>query len=246
MDVNQLGLAEVFGAKTVFEWLPDLNRKKWPMSFSPLIRASISKLGFWNWQGLNGEWKREKLLQEYWDIEFLYQFEFLKRGNATVERYFNWEEYSNNGVFLFLHDRIGYGQQGYQVPLIGRLSLAELYIDVFSRQIPLLRAFTSFDNLDFPTLDRALFSYALSIPDGLKENKYENNLAKTFASNVPLQEFNLKAHSFSPADSASFERGIALLPYSNQELMKKEILANPEKNKGILNLGIWLDQTING
>lgn len=245
MDVNQLGLAEVFGAKTVFEWLPDLNRKKWPMSFSPLIRASISKLGMWNWQGLNGEWKREKLLQEYWDVEFLYQFEFLKRGNSTIERYFNWEEYSNNGVFLFLHDRIGYGQQGYQIPLIGRLSLAELYIDVFSRQIPFIRSSISNDNLDLPSLDKALFAYALSIPDGLKENKYANNLANTFAGAITLQEFNLTAVSFSQEDRASFERGIALLPFSNQPLLKKELLANPEKNRGIINLVIWLDQIIN-
>src|SRR5690606_28355338 len=97
----------------IFEGLPELNRKKWPMSFSPALRTMIYRLGLWRWKGLEGQWKKEKLQQEYWDIEFLYQFEYQIIKDVYLKKLFNWEEWPKNGVFTFLHDQLGYGKDGY-------------------------------------------------------------------------------------------------------------------------------------
>jgi len=246
VDTSTIGFSEIFASKEIFSWLPELNRKKWPMSFSPAIRSHIHKLGLWNWRGLTGKWKKEKLLQEYWDVEFLYQFEHLKRSNDEVKRYFSFEEYSKNGVFLFLNNKIGYGNPGYQLPLIGRLSLTELYIDIKSIQLPILRFLSqnNSDNLDFPTLSKDLFAYIMSVPDGLKEQGFEDNLAKKYAKKIHMNKISTKIPELTEQDWIKFESGMDTLPYFDKKRVIKQARLNPNDFKGIIILGIWLNENL--
>lgn len=246
IDLSTLGFSELFGAKDIFSWLPELNRKKWPMSFSPTIRSQIHKLGLWNWRGLKGKWKKEKLSQEYWDTEFLYQFEHLKRADEEVKRYFNFEEYSKNGVFLFLHDRIGYGNPGYQLPLIGRLSLSEFYIALQSVQLPFLRfiVHNNYDMLNFPSLSKELFAYVMSVPDGLKEQEFADNLAKKYANDVVLERISVETPEISDDDWVKFETGMSYLPYFDKKRFVKQAKQKPNDFKGIIILGIWLNENL--
>ncbi len=245
-DSTTFGFSELFAAKEVFHWLPELNRKKWPMSFSPTIRSQIHKLGLWNWRGLSGKWKKEKLLQEYWDIEFLYQFEHLIRSNEEVKSYFNFEEYSKNGVFLFLNNKIGYGNPGYQLPLIGRLSLTELYISIKSKQLPMLRFLLQNDSkkLNFQSLSKELFAYVMSVPDGLKEQGFEDNLAKKYANNIQLLKLSTKVSELTENDWGNFESGLDVLPFFDRKKLVKKARQNPDNYQGIIILGIWLNENL--
>jgi hypothetical protein len=243
----QLGQGEVFGALQSFAELPQLVRKKWPMSFSPFLRNYIGKLGLWKWPGLTGKWRQERLKQEYWDLEFLYQFEHLKRSTEEIKPFFNWNDFPKNGLFEYLHSKIGYGTNGYQLPITGRLGVSELYTRLFCQQLPWLRFFynKNFYQLNLDSLNKDLFSYALSVPDGLKEWGYADNIAKRFC--PTLDSSNSCTISFpklTDEDWVNFTNGMQLLPYCDVKKLYKEIRKAPENYFGILILGIWLNETV--
>ncbi len=245
--LSQPGWSEVFAAKEIFEGLPELNRKKWPMSFSPVLRTMIYRLGLWRWKGLEGQWKKEKLQQEYWDIEFLYQFEYQMIKDLYLKKLFNWEEWPKNGVFTFLHDQLGYGKDGYAYPVFGRLSLAEIWISLLSIQVPFLRyLFQKEDGtIDYPNLDKELYMYVMSVPDGLKEPEYQGNLASVYGKDTLPEKTTVLMDSISEEDWTAFTSGIQHLPYCNHKELFALVQSNSEKYQHILILGIWLDQVMN-
>lgn len=245
--LSQPGWSEVFAAKEIFEGIPELNRKKWPMSFSPALRTMIYRLGLWRWKGLEGEWKKEKLQQEYWDIEFLYQFNYQIVKDGYLRKVFNWDEWPKNGVFTFLHDQLGYGKDGYAYPVFGRLSLAEIWISLLSIQVPFLRYLFQREGttIDYPNLDKELYMYVMSVPDGLKESEYQGNIANVYAKDASPERVTVSMDSVSEKDWTAFASGIQYLPYCNP----KELLALTQSDSGkyqhILILGIWLEQVMN-
>ena len=241
-DNTLFGFSELFAYKEVFEWLPELNQKKWPMSFSPVIRAQIHKLGLWNWKGLQGNWRKEKLLQEYWDVEFLYQFEHLKRGDEELKSLFSFETFSKNGVFEWLHNHIGYGNQGYLLPLYGRISLAELYTSLLSIKLPRLRFFYHLQDqeLDLPTLSKELFAYVLSVPDGLKEKAYSDNLGQRYSASQTPSSIKALFDEPTAVDWEDIEKGLRRLPYCNHSKLMKLIRKKPTEYESLLILGLWL------
>jgi hypothetical protein len=240
-DPNLAGAAETLGANEVFDSLVSLMKKKWPMSFPVFLRSYLSKTGLWKWPGLTGRWRKERMVQEYWDLEFLYQFEELNWSDERIQSFFDWSAYPKNGLFLYLNERIGYGKPGFSFPPTGRVSFAEWHFKILGRYLPLWRAVhdEQLKNKTLPFFNRDWVSYAMSVPDGLKESAHADSLAQRYMIDSTKEiRFNLPLPS--EEEWKLIEKGLSRLPLVRLGRLMETLRKQPECFHGIIILGLWL------
>jgi hypothetical protein len=244
-DPSKTGAAETLCSNPVFHELLTLMKKKWPMSFPVFLRAYLAKFGFWKWPGLSGRWRKERMLQEYWDVEFLYQFEELNWSDDRLKRFFDWTDYPKNGLFLFLNERIGYGKSGFSLPASGRVSYSEWHHKILAQSLPIWRATADnqYDKIMLPYFHKEWVSYGISIPDGLKDSALEDSLAKRYKIQpTSAQPFKLPL----PTENEwrIIEKGLSRLPFVNIQELMDAVKKQPECFRGITILGLWLETQI--
>jgi hypothetical protein len=240
-DPGQGAVAEIVGANEVFPSLLSLMKKKWPMSFPVFLRSYLAQTGFWKWPGLTGRWRKERMVQEYWDIEFLYQFEGLNWSDERIKTFFKWSNYPKNGLFVFLNERIGYGKPGFMLPPAGRVSFAELHHKTLAQYLPIWRAVHENATLDFisPYFNKKWMSYVMSIPDGLKDSNLEDSIAKHYHISPTREEF-LNLPLPTEKEWILIEQGLAQLPLVKLDVLMEAARKQPECFRGITILGLWL------
>lgn len=215
--LSGLGGDELFAGYPVFKRIYDLKSKGWLMSFPPGFR----KLGGSMLAGLkrtNAAYKvKEVLSQQYFDVEYIYQFNrqvFLDRElksmvNGTLPI---------NSAFDLLNKSIGFGNNGYNLPPLSRVSVAELSTYLHSVLLRDSDQMSMAHSLEIrvPFLDHELVEMTLGIPDGHKYPKTQKQLlVNSFKDMLPEEIYNRDKMGF-------------VLPYD--QWMKNELKPFCEEN----------------
>ncbi len=171
MALSGLGGDELFGGYPVFTQIPHLQSKKWLSSFPNYARKYV---GIFNHliKGTVASSKiKEILKQEYFDTEFIYQFYRQTLLDDQVEGLIKKRPLPKNKVFEITHELIGYDTNGWQLPPLSRISVAEMLTymqNVLLRDTDQMSMANSLE-VRVPFLDHHLVEYALGINDIIKQ-----------------------------------------------------------------------------
>lgn len=198
MALSGLGGDELFGGYSVFNQIPQLQQKKWLMSFPVYGRKPFANL----YHALKGTVASSKikaiLKQEYSDTEFIYQFYRQVLMDDQVNKLIK-GNLPKNKVFEIGHELIGYGTNGWQLPPLSRISAIEM--ETYMQNV-LLRDSDQMSmgvalELRVPFLDHEFVEQILGIPDHLKRPTTPKKLlVDAFKDMLPEDVYNREKMGF--------------------------------------------------
>lgn len=198
MALSGLGGDELFGGYSVFNQIPQLQQKKWLMSFPVYGRKPFANL----YHALKGTVASSKikaiLKQEYSDTEFIYQFYRQVLMDDQVNKLIK-SNLPKNKVFEIGHELIGYGTNGWQLPPLSRISAIEM--ETYMQNV-LLRDSDQMSmgvalELRVPFLDHEFVEQILGIPDHLKRPTTPKKLlVDAFKDMLPEEVYNREKMGF--------------------------------------------------
>ncbi|HKL03082.1 MAG TPA: asparagine synthase-related protein, partial [Cryomorphaceae bacterium] len=148
-----------------------LRDKGWLMSFPKFARAGAGHILEMIKPGIASSKTKKVITEDYLDLEYVYQYS--REVNAIEDNYklSSYGRQGANSVFSTVKDLVGYGSQGYALPLLSRVSIAEMYTYM---QSVLLRDTDQMSmahalEVRVPFLDHELIETVLRISD---RNKY--------------------------------------------------------------------------
>jgi len=218
MTMSGIGSNELFAGYPVFNKIPGIQSKKWLASFPNYARKYPGILNHMFKGTVESSKTKEVLKQEYFDSEYLYQFSRQLLMDDQVSKLITSPKLPLNRVFEITHDLIGYNTDGWALPTLSRLTLAEFGTYMQNIVLRDVDQMSNVNNLDvrMPFLDQQLVEYTLGVKDKFKRPTIPNKLlVDTFKYIDPV-----------PKNSSSkigFE-----LPYENW--MKGELRSFCEEN----------------
>lgn len=171
MALSGLGGDELFGGYSVFTQIPHLQSKKWLSSFPNYARKYVGIFNHWAKGSIASSKIKEILKQEYFDTEFIYQFYRQTLLDDQVENLIKKRPLPKNKVFEIAHELIGYDTNGWQLPPLSRISVAEMLTymqNVLLRDTDQMSMANSLE-VRVPFLDHHLVEYTLGINDAIKQ-----------------------------------------------------------------------------
>jgi asparagine synthase (glutamine-hydrolysing) len=177
MALSGLGGDELFCGYDVFTRLPELDKKKWIMSFPPLFRRWAAGALRGVKRSVAGDKMAELLSLDYWDFPEVY----------SLTRKIYTESKLNDLVSGSLHENtlknkiknsVGFETKGFALPYLSKVSWSEMqsYMQSVllrdSDQMSMAHAL----EIRVPFLDHTLVEYAMSIPDHHKYPSYPKQL----------------------------------------------------------------------
>lgn len=170
MVLSGLGGDELFAGYPIFEQVRALQGKRWLLSYPKFARALGGAAYRYLKPGIASAKIASVIREDYFDTEYAYQYSRelvpLKEAIAMMKSY----EGGGNEVFRAVHEAVGFGQEGYALPLLSRVSYAELstYMQSVllrdSDQMSMAHAL----EVRVPFLDHRLVEAVLGIPDKFK------------------------------------------------------------------------------
>jgi asparagine synthase (glutamine-hydrolysing) len=170
MALSGLGGDELFAGYPVFNQIPHLQAKKWLASFPNYARKYPGIFNHMIKGTVESSKIKEILKQEYFDSEYLYQFSRQTLMDDQVSNLINIPKLPLNRVFEITHDLIGYNTDGWALPKLSRLSVAEFstYMqNTLLRDVDQMSMANSLE-VRVPFLDHHLIEYTLGIKDKFK------------------------------------------------------------------------------
>ncbi|MCA1750957.1 MAG: asparagine synthase (glutamine-hydrolyzing) [Flavobacteriales bacterium] len=169
--LSGLGGDELFAGYPVFAQIKSLQTRKWLLSYPGFARAAAGTL-YKMWKpGIASAKIAQVIGEDYFDTEFAYQYSREVMSLGDVKRTMRNYEGGGNEVFRIAHEGIGYGNEGYALPLLSRVSYAELstYLpSVLLRDADHMSMAHALE-VRVPFLDHRLVETVLGIPDKFKD-----------------------------------------------------------------------------
>ncbi len=170
MVISGLGGDELFAGYPIFTQVQELQNKKWLLSYPKFMRVAGGKLYRSYRPGIASAKIASVLKEDYFDTEYAFQYSrevcSLKDAAAMLGSY----QGGANEVFRLAHEGIGYGNEGFALPLLSRVSFSEMatYLQsVLLRDTDQMSMAHALE-VRVPFLDHKLVELVLGIPDAFK------------------------------------------------------------------------------
>jgi len=199
MALSGVGGDELFGGYSVFSQIPNSQSKKWLSSFPNYARKYVGIFYHLVKKNVASSKIKEILKQEYFDTEFIYQFYRQTLMDDQVERLIKKQLLPKNKVFELTHNLIGYDTNGWNLPPLSRISVAEIatYMqNVLLRDVDQMSMANSLE-VRVPFLDHHLVEYTLGVSDAIKKPITPKKLlVDSFKDYLPQEVYNRKKMGF--------------------------------------------------
>jgi len=193
MALSGLGGDELFAGYPIFKRYKSLSEKKWILSFPIGLRKMAGDILKKVKPGIASEKIAKVILQEYFDLENIYQFDRQVLLDDQVESLLNIDKLPTKSVYKTVHENVGFETPGYALAPLSRVSWAE--INTYMQNV-LLRDADQMSmahalEIRVPFLDHKLVEMVLSLQDVVKyPNSPKQLLTDSFSDLLPDEVVN--------------------------------------------------------
>ena len=193
MALSGLGGDELFAGYPIFKRYKSLLSQKWILSFPIGLRKIAGDILTKVKPGIASEKIARVILQEYFDLENIYQFDRQVLLDNQVKSLLNLETLPPKSIFKTVHESVGFETAGYALAPLSRVTWAE--INTYMQNI-LLRDADQMSlahalEIRVPFLDHKLVEMVMGLRDDVKyPNTPKQLLTESFADLLPDEIVN--------------------------------------------------------
>ena len=200
MALSGLGGDELFCGYSVFQQVPELRRKKWLHSFPVFARKPLANV----YRASKGTVQAAKIAEllklERFDTEHVYSFYRTLLFDSQIRKILNTsEQLPINRVYEITHHTVGYETEGWRLPDLSKISVAEMQTymsNVLLRDTDIMTMANGLE-VRVPFLDHELIGKVLGISDNLKNPTTPKRLlVEAFEDKLPKEIYDRKKMGF--------------------------------------------------